>query len=122
MVMRCRPGIVTHSELGTIPDLRCTAARCTASGKRALSGRFAAFDHDGLDLAGAAPAEGRRFVVFLRRETGDALLQRRKLDDDEALKLVRAFHDLEFTAARQNLAAIFGDDGRYAIGIFLVLD
>src|ERR1700688_1831127 len=33
-VMRCRPGIVTNSEPGAIPDQRCTAARCTASGKR----------------------------------------------------------------------------------------
>ncbi len=33
-VMRCRTGTFTNSEYRTIPDLRCTAARCTASGKR----------------------------------------------------------------------------------------
>src|SRR3984885_6619983 len=32
--MRCRPGIVTYSKFVTIPDQRCTAARCVASGKR----------------------------------------------------------------------------------------
>ena len=34
-MMRCRPGIVTNSEPGTIPDQRCTVSRCTASGTRA---------------------------------------------------------------------------------------
>ena len=32
-VVRCRPGISTDAEL-TVPDQRCTASRCTASGKR----------------------------------------------------------------------------------------
>src|SRR3984885_7233383 len=36
-VVRCRPGIVTDSEPGTIPNQRCTASRCTASGKRRWS-------------------------------------------------------------------------------------
>jgi hypothetical protein len=38
VMMRCRPGIVTNSESATIPDQRCTASRCTASGKRRKSG------------------------------------------------------------------------------------
>src|ERR1700719_268275 len=33
-MLRCRPGIVTHSEPGAIPDQRCTTSCCTASGKR----------------------------------------------------------------------------------------
>jgi hypothetical protein len=33
-VVRCRPGIVTNAELAKVPDLRCTAARCTASGTK----------------------------------------------------------------------------------------
>jgi hypothetical protein len=33
-MLRCRPGIVTDAESGAIPDQRCTASRCTASGKR----------------------------------------------------------------------------------------
>ena len=76
----------------------------------------------GLDFAGAAPAEGRRFVVFLRGKTSDARLEIRKLDDDETLKFLRPLHDLEFAAAGQNLAAIFGDDRRHAIGVFFVFD
>jgi len=32
-VVRCRPGTVTNSESGAIPDQRCTTSCCTASGK-----------------------------------------------------------------------------------------
>ncbi len=32
-VLRCRPGTVPHSELGTIPDRRCNTWCCTWSGK-----------------------------------------------------------------------------------------
>src|SRR5487761_489406 len=86
-------------------------------------GRLAAIDHDGLDLAGAVgAAKRRRLVVFFRGEAGDALLKGWKLDHHEALKLVRTFHHLEAAAAGQDLAAIFGDDGRYAVGVFFVLD
>ncbi len=31
---RCRPGIVTGAEFVKVPDQRCTAAHCTASGTR----------------------------------------------------------------------------------------
>src|ERR1700680_88202 len=37
MVVRCRPGIVTDSEPGAVPDQRCTVSRCTASGKQVLN-------------------------------------------------------------------------------------
>jgi hypothetical protein len=33
-VVRYRPGNVTNSEVETIPEQRCTASRCTASGKQ----------------------------------------------------------------------------------------
>jgi hypothetical protein len=33
-VVRRRPGINIDAEPGTIPDQRCTAARCTASGNK----------------------------------------------------------------------------------------
>jgi hypothetical protein len=58
--MRCRPGIVTDAELGTIPDQRCIATRCTASGKREWNssashprrqvGEFLLAAEDGLQL------------------------------------------------------------------------
>src|SRR5205085_1416680 len=35
--VRCRPGTVTTTELATVPDQRCTASRCTASGARRRS-------------------------------------------------------------------------------------
>src|SRR5919108_6188271 len=42
-VMRCRPGTVTNSEHGTVPDQRCTTraahSRCTASGTREMGRR-----------------------------------------------------------------------------------
>ena len=42
-VMRCRPGTVTSSEYGTVPDQRCTTraahSRCAASGTRGIGRR-----------------------------------------------------------------------------------
>ena len=38
-VLLCRPGTVTASESGTVPDQRCTATRCTASGTRSIERR-----------------------------------------------------------------------------------
>ncbi len=83
--------------------------------------RLDSLDDDGLDLAGAAAAECGGLGVLVRGEAGDALLKGRKLDQRETLKLLRAFHDLEAAAARQNLAAVLGEDGRHLIGVFLVL-
>jgi hypothetical protein len=85
--------------------------------------RIAAIDHDRLHLAGAVgAAEGGGFVVFVGLEAGDALLEGRKFDHDEALEFLRPLHDLIAAATRQNLAAVFGDDGRHEIGVFLVFD
>jgi hypothetical protein len=89
---------------------------------RLLSRRIAAFDDDRLHLSGAGAAERGGFVVFVGLKAGDALFEGRKLDHHEALKLVRAFHHLVAPTAGQNLAAIFGDDGRHEVGIFFVVD
>src|SRR6266851_1052825 len=92
----------------------------TAPSTSSLRRGVAACDHDGLDLARAASAEGRRPVIFRRGEAGDALLEGGELDHHEALKLVRPFHDLKAAAARQHLAAELGDDARHQIGVLLV--
>jgi hypothetical protein len=44
--------------------------------------RVPALYDDSLDLAGAGPAEGGGRVVFVRDETGDALLEGREFDDE----------------------------------------
>src|SRR6204780_6024972 len=92
------------------------------SGKILDRGRFAAFDDDVFDLAGAVAAEGGRLLVFLRMETGHAGFEGWEFDDDEAGEFLRPFHDLVTAAARQHPALMLGDDGGNAVGIFLVLD
>jgi hypothetical protein len=56
-VMRCRPGTVTNSAYGTVPDQRCTTrathSRCTTSGTHEINRR--AF----ITLLGAVAARGR---------------------------------------------------------------
>src|SRR5262249_5289382 len=75
------------------------AARLVGAGKSAR--RLHAFHQDGFHLTRTVAAEGRSPVVLGRGETGDALFEARKLDDDEPGKLVRPFHDPKATAARQ---------------------
>src|SRR5579871_1345867 len=90
---------------------------------KGLFGRISAIDHDCLHFAGAiGAAEGGGLIVFVGLEAGDALLEGRKLDDYEALKLLRSLHDLITPAACQNLAAVLGDDGRHEIGVLLIGD
>src|SRR5262249_8362895 len=84
--------------------------------------RIPGFDHDGFDLAGAAAAEGGGAVVLVGGEAGDALLEGGKLDHYEAVKFVRAFHDLVAPAARQHLAAELGNDAGYQVRVLLVFD
>src|SRR6266446_5173946 len=93
-----------------------------ARGRHAASCRIAAIDHDGLDLAGTAAAEGGGPVVVLRGEAGHALLEGRKLDHHEAMEFARPLHDPVAAAPRQDLAAVFGDDARHEISVFLVVD
>src|SRR3954465_12473051 len=49
------------------------------------------------------------------------LLQARELDDDEAVEFLRALEDLEFAAARQDLAAELLQDARYLLAVLLGL-
>src|SRR5262245_44520489 len=93
-----------------------------AATARALTGRVAAVDHDGFDLAGTAAPKRRGRVVFGRGEAGDTLLEGRKLDHYETVEFLWTFHDLVTAAARQHLAAELGDDRGHAIGVFLVFD
>src|SRR6266513_102549 len=68
----------------------------TASLRRA----FSRLDHHQLVLARLVPAaERRRLLVLLRVEAGDALLEGRELDDDEAVESLRAFESLIAPAA-----------------------
>src|SRR5665213_324062 len=78
-------------------------------------------DHDRFHLARAATPECCGAVIFRRCETGDALLQRRKLNHNEAVEFVRPLHDLEAPATRQHLAAEPGDDVGHQIGIFFCI-
>src|SRR5438270_301051 len=85
-------------------------------------GCVAAVDHEGLDLTGAVAAEGGGRLIFGRREAGDALLESRELDHHEAMEFFRPLHDLKAPAPRQHLAAVFDEDRRQRIGVFLVFD
>ncbi len=64
--------------------------------------------------AAGTPERGSR-LVFGRLEAGDALLEGRKLDHDEAVEVVRALVDRVAAAARENLAAMLGDDRRHKV-------
>src|SRR5262249_30656340 len=75
---------------------------------------------DDLHFAGPGPTEGRRPLVFLGVEAGDAPRKSRKLDHDEAVEFLRSFHDLVASAAHQHLAAMLGQDRRHLVGVFLV--
>jgi hypothetical protein len=79
-VVRCRTGTVTSSEPRTVPDQRCTALRCTASGTRGSSIHV---QHNGGDMTidDSPPDGGNRPM----REALDAEL-RRESDDGEGAK------------------------------------
>jgi len=74
------------------------------------------------------PPEVRRFehrthyVVQPAVEAGDALLESRKLDHDEAVEFLGALEYPVAPAAREHLRAVFREDRRHAVGVFLVLD
>src|SRR6266851_3698628 len=65
-------------------------------------------------------AEGRGLFVLLRVEAGDALFERRELDDDEAVEFLRAFEGLIAPAAREHLRAVLREDRRHAVRVLLV--
>src|SRR5215470_2363460 len=83
--------------------------------------RIAAFDDDVLHDARTAAAKRRRVAILLRFEAGDRAIERGKLDHDEAVERLGAFHDAISPAAREDLAAVARDDLGYAVGIPLVL-
>src|SRR5882762_8521335 len=91
----------------------------TPSLRRAFSG----LDHHQLVFSRFVPAaKRRRFPVLLRVEAGDALLEGRELDDDEAVESLRAFESLIAPAAREHLRAVFREDRGHAVRVFLVFD
>ena len=96
--------------------------RPRTGGRASLRRGAAGFHDDGFDFAGAIAAERRGLVIFFGFEAGDALFQRRKFNHHEAVERVGTLHDLEAPAAGQHLAAMFGDDGGDAVGVFLVFD
>src|SRR6267154_1316023 len=70
-----------------------------------------------------------RFVLAAKRggllglpgvEARHALLERRVLDDDEAVESLRAFEDLVAPAAREHLRAVFREDRWHAVRVLFV--
>src|SRR5215467_274658 len=55
-------------------------------------------------------------------KAGDALLERRKLNDAETVEVFRPFHDPVASAPRQDLPAVSSDDVRNEVGVLLVLN
>src|SRR5689334_1828211 len=88
---------------------------------RLADGWSNAFHHDGFNFAGAAAPESGSLVVFRRRETRDALLERREFDHYESVKLVRTFHNLKTTPSGQHFSAKLCDDDGYQIGVLFIL-
>src|SRR5216684_1131595 len=82
---------------------------------------FSRLDHHELVLARLVPAaKRRRLPVLLRIEAGDALLEGRELDDDEAVESLRAFESLIVPAAREHLRAVLREDRGHAVRVLLV--
>src|SRR6266581_1809551 len=82
---------------------------------------FSRLDHHELVLARPVPAaKRRRLPVLLRIEAGDALLEGRELDDDEAVEFLRALEDLIAPAAREHLRAVLREYRGHAVRVLLV--
>src|SRR5712691_1373238 len=82
---------------------------------------FSRLDHHQLVLTRLVPAAKRRGLpVLLRVEAGDALLEARELDDDEAVESLRTFESLVAPAAREHLRAVLREDRGHAVGVLLV--
>src|SRR6267378_4060560 len=65
-------------------------------------------------------AKRRRLPVLLRIEAGDALLEGRELDDDEAVESLRTFESLIVPAAREHPRAVLREDRGHAVRVLLV--
>src|SRR5271169_1442792 len=83
--------------------------------------RVAAFYDDILDDPRACTAERGRLLIGVGLEAVDRGLHGRKLDHDKTVKRVWSFHDPVSAAARKDLAAMLRDEGRDAVGVFLIL-
>src|SRR6266853_797964 len=93
------------------------------NGCASLRRAFSRLDHYQLVFPRFVPAaEGRGLFVFLRVEARDALLERRELDDDEAVEFLRAFEGLVAPAAREHLRAVFREDRGHALRVLFVFD
>jgi hypothetical protein len=92
------------------------------TGARKSDSGVETFDHDRLDLAGTAPPEGSRCIIFWRPKTGDPLREGRKFDHDKSVKFIWAFHDLKTPAASEHLAAVLRENRGKRVGVFLIFD
>src|SRR6267378_8682724 len=82
---------------------------------------FSRLDHHQLVLSRLVPAaKRRRLPVLLRIEAGDALLEGRELDDDEAVESLLAFESLIAPAAREHLRAVLREYRGHAVRVLLV--
>src|SRR6266571_3303993 len=87
----------------------------------ALTLALSRLDHHQLVLPRLVPAAKRRgFLVFPGVEEGDALLEGRELDDDEAVEFLRAFEGLVAPAAREHFRAVLHEDRRHAVRVLPV--
>src|SRR5258708_6226732 len=95
-------------------------SHCNTSAS-SLRRAFSRLDHHQLVLPRLVlAAKRRRLPVFRRIEAGDALLQGRELDDDEAVESLRAFEGLITPAAREHLRAVLREDRGHAVGVLPV--
>src|SRR6266478_4674157 len=91
------------------------------NGCASLRRAFSRLDHHQLVFPRLVPAAERGGLpVLLRVEAGDALLESRELDDDEAVEFLRAFEDLVAPAAREHLRAVLREDRGHAVGVLSV--
>src|SRR6267142_625345 len=91
------------------------------NGDASLRRAFSRLDHHQLVLARLVPAaEPGGLFVFLGVEAGDALLEGRELDDDEAVESLRAFEGLITPAAREHLRSVFREDRGHSVRVLLV--
>src|SRR5713101_6285072 len=114
------PGIAAANAI--IPQMRAESAASTVP-RSLLRRRFSGFHHHQLVFTDAVPAPKRRgLLVFPRVEAGDALFERRKLDDDEAVEFLGTFEDPVAPAAREYFGSVLREDRRNAVGVLPVLD
>src|SRR5712691_7996571 len=114
------PGIAAANAI--IPQMRAESRASTVP-RSLFRRRFSGFHHHQLVFTDAVPASKRRgLLVFPRVEAGDALLERRELDHDEAVEFLGTFENPVAPAAREHLGAVLREDCGHAVGVFLVLD